>query len=66
MKNWGTMFVILGVGTFVLPFVGLEFTVMRLFGDEQPMVAVLMALAGLLMIWKSTQDAKPVAKRVAK
>jgi len=66
MKSWGVTFLILGVGTFVLPVVGLEFAIMSVFGDERPMVAVLLALAGLLMIWKSSQEGKPVAKPVAK
>lgn len=66
MKSWGVTFLILGVGTFVLPIVGLEFAIMSLFGDERPMVAVILAIAGLLMIWKSTQEAKQVARQVAK
>lgn len=66
MKSWGVTFLILGVGTFALPIVGLEFAIMSLFGDERPMVAVILAIAGLLMIWKSTQEAKQVARQVAK
>ncbi len=66
MKSWGVTFLILGVGTFVLPIVGLEFTIMSLFGDERPMVAILLAIAGLLMVWRSSQEGKQVARQVAK
>jgi len=47
MKNAGWLLLILGVGSFILPFFSLEFRLMRLFGDATPIAAIVMAIVGI-------------------
>jgi hypothetical protein len=50
MRQWGTWLVILGVGSFILPMVGMQFTILTVFGESLPLVAGAMAMAGVAMV----------------
>ena len=41
---------VLGAGAFVLPYFGLQFKILSVFGDALPMVAGGIALAGAVML----------------
>ena len=49
-KGIGLTMVILGVGSFILPFFGLQFRIMNLFGNVQWIVAIIIALIGALLL----------------
>lgn len=46
MRQWGTWCLVFGLGSFVLPMVGLQFTLLSLFGESLPMVAAGLAVVG--------------------
>lgn len=50
MRNGGIWLMVLGVGAFVLPYFGLQFKILSMFGDALPMVAGGIALAGAVML----------------
>lgn len=50
LKGFGVMLVVLGAGSFILPAMGLQFKVMSIFGDAQPIVAVIATIAGILLL----------------
>lgn len=50
MRGWGVWCLILGVGGFLLPMMGVQFRLLSVFGDGQYVVAGLVAVAGLLMV----------------
>ena len=49
MKNMGIWFLILGVGAFILPLMGMQFRLVSVFGDYAPLAAVGMIGVGGLM-----------------
>lgn len=50
MRSWGIWLVILGVGAFVLPFFGLQFKILAMFGEALPMVAGGIAVIGAVLL----------------
>jgi hypothetical protein len=59
MGRIGWLLTIFGVGTFVLPFLGLEFKVMRLFGDAAPIAAAIMAVVGIVLLVMARRNKAP-------
>ncbi|MBN1576435.1 MAG: hypothetical protein JW913_07785 [Chitinispirillaceae bacterium] len=49
MISWGIVFLILGIGSFILPSMGVQFKLLTLFGNAQPVVAVILIIAGAIM-----------------
>lgn len=50
MRNGGIWLVVLGVGAFVLPYFGLQFKVLNVFGDALPIVAGGIAVVGAVLL----------------
>jgi len=50
MRSWGIWLLVLGIGAFVLPYMGLQFKILSLFGEALPMVAGAMAVVGAVML----------------
>jgi hypothetical protein len=50
MKSLGIWLLILGVGAFILPLMGIQFRLVNLFGEAQYYVAGGMAAVGLVMV----------------
>jgi hypothetical protein len=50
MRSAGIWMLVLGVGAFILPYFGLQFKILAIFGDALPMVAGGMAVAGAVML----------------
>lgn len=46
MKEAGGVLLLFGIGSFVLPLVGLQFKLFRLFGDKSTVVGVVVAVVG--------------------
>jgi hypothetical protein len=46
----GIYLLIFGVGSFILPMIGLQFMILSVFGASLPLVAGVMAVAGVVMV----------------
>lgn len=53
MRNTAIFLLVLGVGAFVLPMMGLQFKILSIFGEATPMVAGVMAVVGVIMLFMS-------------
>jgi len=50
MRSAGIWLLVLGVGAFILPYVGLQFKILSIFGDALPMVAGGTAVIGAVVL----------------
>jgi hypothetical protein len=50
MKRFGIFLLVIGIGTFILPYMGLQFKIMSIFGDNQRTAAIVAAVVGLILI----------------
>ncbi len=50
MRGWGITLLILGIGSFVLPMVGMQFQLLQLFGESQSIAGIAMALIGGVLV----------------
>ena len=57
MRNAGIWMLVFGVGAFVLPYFGLQFKILSIFGDALPMVAGGLALVGGILLAMSLRAA---------
>jgi len=58
MKAWGATFLLIGLGSFVLPAIGMQFRLVSLFGDSHVLGGAICAgLGGLLMLAGLARDA---------
>jgi hypothetical protein len=46
MTRIAVLLLVLGIGSFILPLFGLQFRLLNLFGDAQPIASIVMALVG--------------------
>ena len=59
MKKLGTYLLIFGIGSFVLPLVGLQFKIFNAMGESQGMVgAGAVVLGGLLLVMGGRSEAE--------
>ncbi len=56
MRGWGVMLVIIGLGSFVLPMVGIQFRLISIFGEYQLFAAIGMVVIGGVMIFFGSSD----------
>jgi hypothetical protein len=50
MRNAGIWLMVFGVGAFALPYLGLQFKILSIFGEALPMVAGGMAVVGAVLL----------------
>lgn len=50
MRNGGIWLLVLGIGAFILPYFGLQFKILNVFGDALPMVAGGIAVVGAVLL----------------
>jgi hypothetical protein len=50
MRNAGIWMMVFGVGAFVLPYFGLQFKILSVFGDSLPMIAGGLAVVGGVLL----------------
>ncbi len=51
MRSWGSTLILLGIGSFVLPFFGMQFILLSFLGSATWIVAIVMILAGAAMMF---------------
>jgi hypothetical protein len=60
MRGWGVALPILGVGSFILPLMNLQFKLLQLFGEEgQPIVGAILIVAGIGLLAASFMVQNP-------
>jgi hypothetical protein len=50
MVSFGVLLLILGIGSFILPLLGLQFRILSIFGPNQEIVAIGMAVVGAVLV----------------
>jgi hypothetical protein len=50
MRGFGILLLVLGLGSFVLPHLNLQFRIMSVFGKSTPTVAIVMAVVGAALV----------------
>lgn len=50
MARLAAFFIVLGIGSFILPLVGYQFRLISLFGDNQQLIGVVFILVGLALL----------------
>jgi hypothetical protein len=51
MRGWGITLIILGVGSFILPLMGMQFALVSVFGEAQMPAAIGMIVIGGAMVY---------------
>jgi len=62
MKSWGIFFIIMGVGSLVLPLLGVQFILMSLLDSGQPWSGIGVALVGGVMIYLGSRNSDASAE----
>ncbi len=57
MRNTGIWLLVFGLGAFVLPYFGLQFKILSIFGQALPIVAGGMAVVGAIVLALSFRSA---------
>ena len=50
MIRWGIFLIVMGVGSFILPMMGMQFRLMSLFKEAQPAAGIIVAGLGVLLV----------------
>jgi hypothetical protein len=62
MRGWGILLIVLGVGSFILPMMGMQFRLLSLFGEHTGIAGAVMAVLGVILLGISFKTgAKPGA-----
>lgn len=56
MRSWGITLLVIGVGAFILPLIGVQFILVSIFGNAQYAVAGVLAVVGLIMTIAGADD----------
>jgi uncharacterized membrane protein YeaQ/YmgE (transglycosylase-associated protein family) len=51
MRSFGILLLVLGLGSFVLPMMNLQFRIMSVFGKSSSTVAIVMAVVGAVLLF---------------
>jgi uncharacterized membrane protein YgdD (TMEM256/DUF423 family) len=65
MTKLGATLIILGGGSFVLPLFGLQFRLLSLFGKATPVIGIVLAVAGVILIIIDRAKEQARVKRMA-
>jgi hypothetical protein len=60
LRSWGITLSLLGIGSFILPYLGIQFKLVNFFGPAQSIVAGLLGVAGAVLLFASLMH-KPLA-----
>ncbi len=50
MRGWGILLIILGIGSYVLPMMGMQFMLVQIFGDSPVVGASFIVAGGVLLL----------------
>ncbi|AXQ27494.1 hypothetical protein D0B54_01820 [Solimonas sp. K1W22B-7] len=49
MRSWGIYCLVFGIGAFILPMMGMQFSILALFGEALPFVAGALIVLGVVL-----------------
>ncbi|MCE2801403.1 MAG: hypothetical protein LW724_17860 [Planctomycetaceae bacterium] len=58
MRSWGIYLLIFGIGSFLLPMMGLQFKLLSLLGNSTPIVGGVLTVAGIVLLVLSSLSPK--------
>jgi len=58
MRSWGIYLLIFGIGSFLLPMMGLQFKLLSLLGISTPIVGGVLTVAGIVLLVLSSLSPK--------
>jgi uncharacterized membrane protein YgdD (TMEM256/DUF423 family) len=58
MRSWGIYLLIFGIGSFLLPLMGLQFKLLSLLGNSTPIVGGVLTVAGIVLLVLSSLSPK--------
>jgi uncharacterized membrane protein YgdD (TMEM256/DUF423 family) len=58
MRSWGIYLLIFGIGSFLLPMMGLQFKLLSLLGSSTPIVGGVLTVAGIVLLVLSSLSPK--------
>jgi len=58
MRSWGIYLLIFGIGSFLLPMMGLQFKLLSLLGNATPIVGAVLTVAGIALLVLSSLSPK--------
>ena len=58
MRSWGIYSLIFGIGSFVLPMMGLQFRILSILGNDTPYVGGALIVVGLILVGLSFRTSK--------
>jgi hypothetical protein len=50
MIQWGVILLFLGIGSFILPLIGMQFRLLNIFGDDPAASAIVFIIAGAILV----------------
>ena len=50
MKRWGIYLIIMGIGSLLLPMMGLQFRILMFFGEATPVISIVLLIIGIFLI----------------
>jgi type IV secretory pathway VirB2 component (pilin) len=50
MRGWGILLIALGVGSFILPMMGMQFRLLSIFGEHTGIAGAVMAVIGVILL----------------
>jgi hypothetical protein len=50
MIRWGVILLFLGIGSFILPLIGMQFRLINIFGDDPATSAIVFIIAGAVLV----------------
>ena len=65
MKKWGIYLIVLGIGSFLLPMLGLQFRILVLFGEAAPVIGGILLVIGIFMVIGGTVSERKHIQSVA-
>jgi uncharacterized membrane protein YgdD (TMEM256/DUF423 family) len=58
MRSWGIYLLIFGIGSFLLPMMGLQYKLLSLLGNSTPIVGGVLTVAGIVLLVLSSLSPK--------
>ena len=58
MRSWGIYLLIFGIGSFLLPMMGLQYKLLSMLGNSTPLVGGVLTVAGIVLLVLSSLSPK--------
>ena len=62
MRGWGILLIVMGIGSFILPMMGMQFRLLSIFGEHTGIAGAAMAVIGVILLGVSFMAGKKTAE----